>query len=152
MNETVQRTLRNDISRLREKKILVSARIKTPSRNSSELPILLALSRAPGYSLKTKVVLQRVRRCFHELGEDDLRARYPKSRQNVVNTIIKFSRKQLVSKKQLYPIGENCELGTWRLTPIGLQRARDAKTDWRPHYTYRDAIIVEEGVGEEKSP
>ena len=100
MIERVQRTLEKNRTRVRKKKIVISARIKTPSRNSSEMPILLALSRASDYSLKTKVVLQHVRKCFDELDEDDLRASYPKSRQNVVNTIIKFSRKQLVSKKQ----------------------------------------------------
>jgi hypothetical protein len=143
-SKTVQRTLRKDRTKVRKKKIIISAKIKTPSRNASEFPILLTLSRAQGYSLKTKIVLQLVRKSFDELDENDLRARYRISGQNVVNTIIKFSKKQLVSKKLVYPVGENCELGTWKLTTAGLQRARDGGADWRARYTYRDAVILEE--------
>ena len=135
--------------RSKAEKRLVEIRVKTPARNASEVPILATLAQVPGYSLKTKDVLKRVRKYF-ELGEDDLNARYPKSHQLVVNSIIKFSRKELVSKKQLYPIGEECQLGTWKLTPSGLRRARDAAADWQPRYTYRNAILLEELDVDEK--
>jgi len=131
-------------------KAIVEVRVKTPARNASEMPILLTLAQAPAYSMRTKVVLEQVKKYF-ELDKEDLEARYPKSQQFVVNTIIKFSRKQLVSKKQLYPIGEECQLGTWKLTPLGLRRARDAAVNWQPRYAYRNAILLEElGVDDKR--
>jgi len=57
------------------------------------------------------------------LQPEDFRGVYPHSRKSIFDTTIKFSRKDLTLKMQLLPIGEECQQGLWKLTPLGRERA-----------------------------
>jgi len=58
--------------------------------------------------------------------------------------VIKFARKNLVIKGQIYPAGEGRPVGVWRATKMGLARASMERNDWVPRYSHHDAIIIEE--------
>jgi len=76
--------------------------------------------------LKTGQVLNELRSpnwLGGELGEDDLIAVYEKSHKKIFDSIVKYSRKELVAKHELYPIGEACEFGEWKITELGKERA-----------------------------
>ena len=47
---------------------------------------------------------------------------YPESKKKIVETIIKFSRKNLVGKGEIHPVSEE-NFGTWRATSKGIERA-----------------------------
>ena len=69
---------------------------RAPARNSAEVPILDVLSKFQASGIKTKLVLREVRspRWFPDLNEEDLAALYSRSRKNIVDSVIKYSRKQ----------------------------------------------------------
>jgi len=129
---------------VRGKKIAARIIVKAPSRNNAEVPILSILAAAPGNEMKTKLVLQELRtKWFSELNENDSGAVYEKSRKNLFDSIVKYSKKQLVLKGQIFPIGENCEFGKWKITELGLERARSELNSWNPRYTQRSAILLD---------
>ena len=69
----------------------------------------------------TKVVLEEVEnKWFRELTEIDLKAVYPESKKKIVETIIKFSRKNLVVEGEIHPVSEE-NFGTWRATAKGIE-------------------------------
>ena len=116
------------------KKTFVSTKTKAPSRSSSEVPILCVLAKSPTLGLETKVVLKEVEsKWFKELTTTDLKAIYPESRKKIVDTIIKFSRKNLVEKGQIHPASEE-NFGTWKATASGIDRALKEQGSWMPKY------------------
>jgi len=95
--------------------------------------------------MSTKDVIKEVStKWFDSLTEDDRRARYPASGKKIIQSIIKFSRKNLVLKRQIFPVGGGRPLGVWMLTPLGVERAMKGKGEWMPKFTNHDAIIIEE--------
>jgi len=118
---------------------------RAPQRNSAEVPILVILSRCPASGIKTKIVLEEVRsaRRFPGLSEEDLHALNQHSMKRVVDSIIKYSRKQLVLKGQIYPIGENCQVGIWKITNLGVERVLKEGLDWIPTYSERPAVVLD---------
>ena len=129
--------------RNKAKKILTRVKAKVPTCSSCEIPILSILSRAPE-GMPTKVVLNSVLEWFDRLEEDDRNARYLASRKKIVETIIKYARKNLVIKNEIFPPGEKNPIGTWRATGRGLERAVKEREGWRPRYTIRDAVLITE--------
>ena len=81
---------------------------RLPARSSSEIPILLLLSSSPDGKMSTKSVLYELRngKWFSELRTEDKEVVYEKSRKNALDTVLKFSKKSLVMKRQVFPVGE----------------------------------------------
>ncbi|MDA4129206.1 MAG: hypothetical protein OK457_00395 [Thaumarchaeota archaeon] len=130
--------------RIRKKKTFVSAKTRAPVRSNPEIPILCVLAKSPTLGQHTKVVLKVVEsKWFKELTETDLKAVYPESKKKIVETIIKFSRKNLVVKGEIHPLGEET-FGTWRATPKGIERALKEGGGWVPKYVDVDSMIVAE--------
>jgi len=95
--------------------------------------------------MPTRTVLQEVKSAkWFKLSDDDLKARYPKSRRKIVDSVIKYGRKNLVLKGQILPVGEGVAIGTWKATRIGLTRYSLEGQEWKPRYSTHDAIIIEE--------
>ena len=95
--------------------------------------------------MPTKIVLQEVRGAkWFQLSEDDLDARYPLSRKEITNSVIKFGRKNLTIKGEIFPAGEGAPIGVWRITIKGIERALKERELWRPRYTNREAVLIEE--------
>jgi hypothetical protein len=96
--------------------------------------------------MQTKTVLQEVKstRWFDKLDEDDRNARYPASKRKITDTIVKWSKKNLVAKGEIFPAGDGCPIGVWKITQRGLKRAKEKIGGWSSKYSYRDAIIIEE--------
>jgi hypothetical protein len=126
-------------------KIGGSVLARTPSRNSSQVPILVVLARSPTGEMRTKEVLEQLKNghWFEELSERDLGAVYEKSHKNLFDSIAKFSRKDLVIKKQLYSIGPECEMGVWKITRSGIERAQKEGPGWRPTYAMHQALEMD---------
>ncbi len=76
---------------------------------------------------------------FSDLSEDDCQAKYPSSRKKIIQTIIKFSKKNLALKDQVC----SAPIGTWRITPKGAERVIKGMGEWVPRYSFHDAIIEE---------
>jgi len=127
--------------RRRNPKNLVSATTRAPARSNPEIPILHVLSESHLSGVRTKLVLEQVKNeWFSELTVTDLRAVYPESKKNVVDTIIKFSRKNLVEKGLLYPANEE-NIGIWKITPAGTARAQKEAGNWTPKYVEIQSMI-----------
>jgi hypothetical protein len=128
--------------RRKSSKVYKRVIVRTPSRNSAQVPILVLLSRLPSGEMQTREVLRHLRdgHWFEELTERDFQAVYQKSRKYLFQTVIKFSRKNLVIEKQLYPVGV-CPLGIWKITPAGIERAEKEGPSWEPTYTIREALV-----------
>jgi len=107
---------------------------------------LRVLSRAPDSGVGTNEVLQEVRsaKWFSELNDKDREARYPASGKKIVDSVIKFSRKNLGMKGGIYPAGEGTPIGIWRITPRGMDMAAIREVCWKPRYSTHDAVIIEE--------
>jgi hypothetical protein len=134
--------------KIRKKKSFVPAKTRAPARSSPEIPILCTLAKAPTLGQPTKVVLKEVEnRWFRELTDIDLKAVYPESKKKIVETIIKFSRKNLVVKGEIYPISEE-NFGTWRATARGIERALKEGGSWIPKYVEIDSMIEAKDSGE----
>ena len=134
--------------RIRKKKIFVSAKTRAPERRSSEIPILCILAKSPTLGQHTKVVLKEVEsKWFKELTELDLKTVYSESKKKIVETIIKFSRKNLVVKGEIYPVSEE-NFGTWRATARGIERALKEGGSWTPKYVDIDSMIEAKDDGE----
>jgi hypothetical protein len=77
---------------------------------------------------------------FSELTAADLRAVYPESKKAIVDTKIKFSRKNLVEKGELYPATEET-IGIWKPSPAGVARAQKEAENWKPKYVEIQSMI-----------
>ncbi len=75
------------------------------------------------------------------LKSQDFRGVYPHSRKSIFDTTIKFARKDLILKRQLFPIGGECQQGWWKLAPLGRDRAIRDGQSWTPKFTTRAALI-----------
>ncbi len=115
-----------------------------PARSAAEIPILLLLSSSPEGEMTTKSVLHELRngKWFSELRMEDKEVVYEKSRKNALDTILKFSKKSLVIKKQVFPVGE-VEVGVWKITESGIDRARKEGASWRATYSEHHAIEID---------
>jgi hypothetical protein len=134
--------------RNRKKNIFVSAKTRAPSRSCPEVPILCVLAKSPTLGQQTKVVLKEVEsKWFKELTVTDLKAVYPESKKKIVETIIKFSRKNLVVKGEIHPASEE-NFGTWRATSKGIERALKEGGSWIPKYVDVHSMIEAEEDGE----
>ena len=94
----------------------------------------------------TKDAIREVRsaKWFGNLSEDDLKARYPVIRKRlIVDSVIKFARKNLVIKSEVLGVGDGIPLGTWKITEKGLARARDEIGGWTARYRHHEAVIIE---------
>ncbi len=134
-------------SRAKRAKTTTRVRSKAQTASTCEIPILSVLSNAPVNGVSTRQVLQEVRssKWFSELDDDDRRARYPKSKKTIVDSIIKFAKKNLVLKGEIYAVSEDKPLGIWRITQKGLIRSAMEGNNWSPRYTiHEDAILIEE--------
>ena len=118
---------------------------KAPARRSPEIPILMVLARSPVSGVKTADVLKELKspNWFPELSLSDLSARYPESKKKVVDTIIKFGRKRLVIRGEIYPLSPENPTGIWRITQIGLERLKKERASWLPKYSIYTNRIVE---------
>jgi len=69
-----------------------------------------------------------------------------------VDTIVKFSRKHLVLKGQIYPVGVGCKQGVWKATQLGLERVERERGIWSPRYSEYKALLKTDTVdqGEEE--
>jgi hypothetical protein len=128
-------------------KVVTQIRARAPSCASCEIPILCTLSKAPD-GMRTKTIIQEViTNWFNDLSEEDRRARYADSKKKVTQTIIKFSKKNLALKDQVF----SEPIGTWRITPKGVERVMKSRGEWVPRYSFHDAIIIEEDVTSSRS-
>jgi hypothetical protein len=98
--------------------------------------------------LQTNVVLMEVASTwFKELTETDLKAVYRESKKRIVETIIKFSRKNLVDKEEIHPVSEE-NFGTWKATSKGIERALKEGGSWLPKYVEVHSMIEAKDAGE----
>ena len=97
------------LKRRRTKRIKIITRVnsRAPVCSACELPILSLLSKTPETGLQARIVLQVVsQEWFNDLNENDQKARYQLSKKKIVQTVIKFARKNLVIKGEVFPSGE----------------------------------------------
>jgi hypothetical protein len=64
-----------------------------------------------------------------------------------VETIIKFSRKNLVVRGEVHPVSEE-NFGTWRVTSKGIERALKEGGSWVPKYVEVNSMIETKDAGE----
>jgi len=58
--------------------------------------------------------------------------------------VIKFAKKNLVLKGQVFPPGKDTPFGTWKITRKGSERASMYRSSWSPKYSvHDDAVIIE---------
>jgi hypothetical protein len=120
--------------------------VKGPRASACELPILWTLSRGPEARMQTKKVVEKVISTWFELDEKDRKGRYPASRRKITESIVKFAKKNLVLKGQLFAVDEEgTPLGVWRINSKGMERAlKEKEAVWIPKYSFHnDAIIIE---------
>jgi hypothetical protein len=124
-------------------KVITRVNARAPTASACEIPILSILFRAQDVGVPTKTVIQEViSEKWFKLSDDDLKARYPKSKRKIVPTVIKYARKKIVLKGAIQPVGENVPIGTWRATRQGLGWfATKRSEEWKPRYSTHDAII-----------
>ena len=109
--------------------------VRGPAWRNSEIPILEVLLESPDGACRTKDALRKVKKRYN-FSERDLAGRYAISQQRVIDTIIKFGRKNLVEKREVYPSGGNCLVGVWKITPKGAERVLRERASWTPKYTH----------------
>jgi len=132
------------IKQTRPIKVITRIMARAPTSSACEIPILSVLFKEQEVGVPTKTVLQEVRSAkWFELSDDDLKARYPKSRRKIIDSVIKYARKNLVLKGAILPVGD-VPIGTWKATGPGLGWFAMKKYEWRPRYSTHNAIIIEE--------
>ncbi|MFI5421097.1 MAG: hypothetical protein ACHQ1H_09035 [Nitrososphaerales archaeon] len=139
----------NHGKRKRKPKAYESVTIKIPSRRAPEVPILVTLAKSPDGKRTAEVLRQVKKHWFKELSDLDLRANYPKSKKRIVDSVIKFGRKHLIGKGELYPPSEENPIGRWRATPAGVKRAQSEEGGWSPSYVESEGLIEVEGGASE---
>ncbi len=150
-NKTKNRKLAGD-SRKKRTTIERNISARAPTTASCEIPILHILLVAQVHQLPAKDVIKKIAesgKWFEELTEDDLLARYPGSKRKIVETVIKYARKNLVLKGQSFPaIGDDDTInhrpaGVWEMTPKGFERLRKDQESWKPKYSiHKDSVII----------
>jgi hypothetical protein len=125
------------------RKRILCVRSRSPAASASETPILCVLAKSPGHSMRARDVLREVARWFPELTEEDKTARYPGSKKKIVPSVIKWSKKNLVLRGEIFPPRVASEVGAWELTEKGLQRAKEGAGVWRATYSVHDAILIQ---------
>ena len=133
-------------------KLVVQVRAKAPACKSCELPILKILSREPETGMRAKVVIQEVSsaKWFPLLDEDDQDARYVSSRKKITPTVIRWARENLALQGEICGIGNGGEVGVWKATMKGLDRAKEGVDGWRAEYSVHDVILLQiDGVEDE---
>ena len=136
----------NQITRGRSRpvKLFRSGTVRCPVPSNPQIPILLVLSGAKDGEMRTSDVLRELRNSEwygESLRSLDFRGVYPHSHKSIFDTTIKFARKDLTLKRQLFPIGEECKQGWWKLTPLGRERAVCDGQSWAPKFTIRAALV-----------
>ena len=115
--------------------------------SNCEIPILCTIATSIS-GLRTKLVLEEVEnKWFKELTPIDISAIYPKSRRKIVDSTIKYSKKTLVGKGQIYPANEG-NLGIWKPTQAGIDRATKEGGAWTARYTMKSSLIEDEASSE----
>ncbi len=95
--------------------------------------------------MPTRSVIQEVRNGkWFKLSYDDLRGRYPGSKKKIVDSVVKFARKNLVMKGEVFPVGEGNPIGIWKITAKGADMAQIRSAFWKPRYSTHDALVIEE--------
>jgi hypothetical protein len=125
-------------------------KVRGPARRNPEIPILCVLSKSPKLGLKCRFVREELKRKFYPaLTLKDLEARYQKSGKKIIDSIIKFAKKHLVLRGEVYALGTLCNRGTWKITPLGLERMLKDESSWFPKYSeYLGYVPVDEGTDE----
>jgi len=130
----------------KSKRIITRVKSKAPTASSCEIPILSILFREQINGVRTRQVLEEVRsaKWFGKLNDDDRKARYPESKKKIVDSVIKFAKKNLVIKGHVFPPGNDSPLGTWKITREGSGRFEMDGNSWSPKYSiHNDAVIIE---------
>ena len=133
-------------------------RIRGPSRRNPEIPILCVLSKSPKLGVECRFVREELKRKFYPvLSSEDLEARYQKSDKKIVDSVIKFAKKHLVLRSEVYAVDRGYKRGIWRITPIGLERMLKEESAWVPKFSEYLGYVptteddgVEEGNGEDR--
>jgi hypothetical protein len=132
----------------RRKQLIRIVSTKSPSCSCLEIPILQTLAEAPGGCLPSSEVIRALfvaNKWFdHELSDDDLAGRYPRSKRLIHEIITRFCRENLVLKQEMAPPG--IRPGEWRITEKGRERLQRAEVSlWRPNYVeHCGAVILED--------
>jgi hypothetical protein len=130
-----------------ESKEYVFGGAKYPSQKSAEVAILAILGRSSSRSsgVRTSQVLKELKEnFFKELSSSDLKALYPISRKNVVDSALKFAKKNLVQKGDVLPPGSSgYPVGVWRICEKGISRLEKEMEGWEPKYVVRYGLLVE---------
>jgi hypothetical protein len=151
--EVVEPEQNSKSARSTRKKIF-RVRSQSPASGSTEIPILCVLSRAPDLQMRAKAVLQEVTgpKWFPNLSEEDRKARYPRSKRKIVESVAKWSKKDLVLSNQIYSPQEVTNPGMWKLTAKGLARAKVDASGWTARYAvHEDAIVIERSAEKEEA-
>lgn len=111
---------------------------------NAEIPILRLLSKSP-QGVRTSIVLKEIRApaWYPMLSETDLSARYPSSKKNCVDTVIKYSKKSLLEKGEVCAPDQVAHAGIWRITEKGLVRLQKDGGRWEPRYKMHGGRLVE---------
>ncbi len=127
-------------------KIIVKVRATSPAATSPEIPILRVLAKNSQNGVRTRDALREVSGgvWYPKLNDDDRRARYSASRKKIVDSVIKFAKKNLVLKGEIYAVDEDQPAVIWRITRKGLLRSAMEGNNWSPRYViHEDAIVIE---------
>ncbi|MFI5420851.1 MAG: hypothetical protein ACHQ1H_07770 [Nitrososphaerales archaeon] len=129
----------------RKKRDYVPARTRAPTRTSPELAILSILARSPASGIRTYIVLHEVKtKWFPELTVTDTNAVYPESKKKIVDSVIKFAKKHLIMRGEVFPPSAENPMGIWRATSLGVERALKEAGNWVPKYTDVNSLVQTE--------
>jgi hypothetical protein len=129
-----------------KKKEYALGNAKYPSQKCAEVAILTILGRSSNTTgVRTSAVLKELKEnFFKELSPVDLGARYPRSRKGVVDTSLKFGRKNLVQRGEVFPVGNSgSPVGIWRICEKGKRRLEKEMGAWAPKYVHHSNLLVE---------
>jgi len=128
----------------RPNKVITRVRARAPASSACEIPILCVLSKSADTGVRASAVINEVRKRFSLLNTDDCKARYPASRKKITETIVKFVKKNLTIKNEVFSVGVQVPMGTWKITPKGIARLSNRVGEWKERYAYHEAILIEE--------
>ena len=123
-----------------------------PTSTSCEIPILVTLLEGrSGFRLSAKKVIEELtitsrQRWFPELNEEDLQARHSSSKRKIVEIAIRFARKNLELKEELYPLSDKHPAGLWEVSMKGKMSlsvwANRGHDQWRANYSIHEDALV----------
>jgi len=134
---------------------------RAPTSTSCEIPILATLlEKGSGFRLPARKVIEELtttsrQRWFPELSEEDLQAGHSSSKRKIVEIAIRFARKNLELKEELYRPSDKHPAGVWGLAMKGKMRlgawANRGQDQWKANYSiHEDALMPVETPNEEK--